>query len=120
MNLFSKNLVWKRPVMVVLISLLFLGCKKEESDKVVVMTISPELVWGGVRPPGNPEDLVQVMECKIDNTGEILHLWIGEIEGFDYVEGFTYKLKVKIVKISNPPADASSVKYVLVEVLSKV
>ena len=42
-----------------------------------------------------------------------------QIEGFDHVEGFFYKLKVAVLKIENPPADGASLKYKLVEVLDK-
>ncbi len=42
------------------------------------------------------------------------------IEGFSYEEGYTYQLKVRITKVLHPQADASSLKYTLVEVISKV
>jgi len=41
------------------------------------------------------------------------------IEGFEYEEGFEYTLRVRIEPIKNPPMDASSEKYILLEVLSK-
>ncbi|MEN8186808.1 MAG: DUF4377 domain-containing protein [Bacteroidota bacterium] len=41
------------------------------------------------------------------------------IEGFTYEEGYEYLLKVEVETIKNPPADASSLKYTLVEVLEK-
>nr|WP_317207113.1 DUF4377 domain-containing protein [Chryseobacterium arthrosphaerae] len=41
------------------------------------------------------------------------------IEGFTYEPGYEYVLKVKTEKIANPPADASSIKYTLVEQVSK-
>lgn len=41
------------------------------------------------------------------------------INGFDYTPGYEYKLEVKTDKISNPPADASSIKYTLVRQISK-
>lgn len=43
----------------------------------------------------------------------------GSIEGFDYEEGYEYLIKVKVTKIKNSPADGSSLKYTLVEVLRK-
>ncbi|MFD1315397.1 DUF4377 domain-containing protein [Namhaeicola litoreus] len=43
----------------------------------------------------------------------------GRIDGFDYEEGFEYLIKVKETKIKNPPADGSSLKYTLIEVLRK-
>jgi heat shock protein HslJ len=43
----------------------------------------------------------------------------GTIEGFTYEEGFEYLIKVKETKIKNPPADGSSLKYTLIEILRK-
>ncbi len=43
----------------------------------------------------------------------------GNIEGFDYEEGYEYLLNVKVEEIKNPPADAPSFKYILVEVFEK-
>ena len=41
------------------------------------------------------------------------------IDGFDYEEGYEYEIVVKEEKVENPPADGSSIKYTLVEVVSK-
>ena len=42
-----------------------------------------------------------------------------QIEGFDYEPGFEYELRINEEKVENPPADASSIRWVLVEVVSK-
>jgi hypothetical protein len=42
-----------------------------------------------------------------------------EIEGFQYEAGFEYEIQVEVRKIANPPADGSSLKYVLRRVISK-
>lgn len=42
-----------------------------------------------------------------------------DIEGFDYQEGYEYKIEVKREEVSNPAADAPSIKYVLVNEISK-
>ncbi|GAE83622.1 lipoprotein [Bacteroides reticulotermitis JCM 10512] len=41
------------------------------------------------------------------------------IEGFQYEPGYEFVLKVKEEKLENVPADASSIKYVLVKQISK-
>lgn len=41
------------------------------------------------------------------------------IEGFEYVPGFRYMLRVRKREIPNPPADGSSVAWRLVAVLAK-
>lgn len=42
-----------------------------------------------------------------------------QIEGFNYEPGYLYQLKVEVSQVENPPADASSLRYVLKEILSK-
>jgi heat shock protein HslJ len=53
------------------------------------------------------------------STEENWILHYDEISGLEYEPGFSYKIKVKTVKIKNPPADGSTMKYDLVEVLEK-
>lgn len=43
----------------------------------------------------------------------------GSIEGFNYEEGYNYELLVEEIKVENPAADASSIRYVLKEVINK-
>ena len=42
-----------------------------------------------------------------------------KIEGFDYEEGYNYKLSVSVEEIDNPATDTSSLKYTLIEVIEK-
>jgi hypothetical protein len=41
------------------------------------------------------------------------------IEGFEYEESFAYELRVEVTPRSQPPADAPSLRYRLLEVVSK-
>ncbi|MCW3462313.1 META domain-containing protein [Chitinophaga nivalis] len=41
------------------------------------------------------------------------------INGFNYVPGYRYKLRIRVTPVKNPPADGSSVKYTLTKVLEK-
>ena len=43
-----------------------------------------------------------------------------QIEGFEYETGYTYELLVDEFPVPDPAADASSVRYVLKNVLSKI
>ena len=52
-----------------------------------------------------------------ESKGEEWKLLYQEIEGFDYKEGFTYKIEVNIKKIKNPAADGSSLRYKLVKII---
>jgi hypothetical protein len=46
-------------------------------------------------------------------------LFYDSIEGFDYQEGQRYQLRVEVRDVANPPADGSSLRYRLLEVVSK-
>lgn len=41
------------------------------------------------------------------------------IDGFEYEWGYTYELKIKATKLSNPPMDGGDTEYELLEVISK-
>jgi heat shock protein HslJ len=59
----------------------------------------------------------QCLQYKASAKGEWLNFY-GEIEGFTWEQGKSYKLKIRQEQIANPPADASSIKTSLVKVLS--
>jgi Domain of unknown function (DUF4377) len=46
-------------------------------------------------------------------------LFYGGIDGFSFEPGFTYELRVDVTEVASPPADASSLRYALVEVVDK-
>ncbi|AZN36153.1 META and DUF4377 domain-containing protein [Iodobacter ciconiae] len=84
-----------------------------------------------VRQPGTVEQVLYIapetkscvgvgpMECMQvrEAPSEKWSLFYDHIEGFDYVAGKSYKIKVRREKVVHPPADASAFKYVLLEVL---
>ncbi|MEL4456619.1 DUF4377 domain-containing protein [Lutimonas vermicola] len=43
-----------------------------------------------------------------------------QIEGFEYEEGYTYELLVNEIPVENPAADASSIRYKLKNIISKI
>ncbi|MBA6151774.1 DUF4377 domain-containing protein [Gelidibacter maritimus] len=88
--------------------LLFLSCSP--NDKILLIA-NKKANCTGVAP----------QKClQIKNEGEIDWTYLySDIEGFDYVEGFYYRLKVNVSEVENPPADGSSLKYYLVEILEK-
>jgi uncharacterized protein DUF4377 len=45
--------------------------------------------------------------------------FFGVIDGFDYEPSYTYELRVEVTPLANPPPDAPSLRYRLVEVVSK-
>ena len=64
---------------------------------------------------------VAPMECLqvwMDPDGEP-ELFYQGIDGFYYVPGYEYELRVLQTEVENPPADASSLAYTLLEVVSQ-
>ncbi|KVG34781.1 hypothetical protein WJ31_26725 [Burkholderia ubonensis] len=45
-------------------------------------------------------------------------LWYAGIEGFDFKPGFLYELQIDECKVARPPADGSSIRWVLKRVVS--
>ncbi len=62
---------------------------------------------------------MKCMQVKRNPDQKNWEYFYSEIEGFDYQDGFVYKLRIKETPIANPPADASSVRFELIEVLEK-
>ena len=62
-----------------------------------------------------PMKCLQVKEKQSDRWANFYN----NIEGFTYEPGFEYILKVKTEKATNTPADASSIKYTLVQQVSR-
>ncbi|WP_297097583.1 META domain-containing protein [uncultured Draconibacterium sp.] len=65
-----------------------------------------------------PMKCLLVQKAETPEAGKWTNFY-SKIEGFEYEPGFIYKLKVKEEQLENVPADASSIKYILVEVLEK-
>ena len=65
---------------------------------------------------------VAPMECyQVKETPESeWQLFYSEIEGFTWEPGYTYELRVAVHTVENPPADGSSLRYELIEVVDKV
>jgi hypothetical protein len=65
-----------------------------------------------------PRLVLQVQEDEEIGTEQWYNFY-NRIIGFEYELGFIYNLKVKKTDIDNPPEDASSIRYELIEVISK-
>ncbi len=61
-------------------------------------------------------------KCMMVKKGDATNweIFYGNIDGFNYEPGYEYVLDVKEEKIENPPADGSSIKYILVKQVSKI
>ncbi|MCE9923312.1 MULTISPECIES: DUF4377 domain-containing protein [Aeromonas] len=64
---------------------------------------------------------VAPMKCMQvrSQPGENWTLFYQQIEGFTFEPGFRYQLEVRTEQLTDVPADASSVRYQLIKVVSK-
>jgi len=64
---------------------------------------------------------VAPQQCMLikENQDTEWEMFYDNIHGFDYQEGIQYKLHVMISQVENPPADGSSLKYELIEILEQ-
>ena len=82
------------------------------SSDVVRMWIAPELAeCTGVGP-------MECMQVAYTEGGEP-ELFYSGIDGFEFVEGTSYVIDVKVTPVASPPADGSSLSYSLVGVVSE-
>lgn len=95
------------------------GCSSAESEagpeagsgEVVRMWIEPDLVdCVGVAP-------MECLQVAYTEGGEPEYFY-DSIAGFEHQEGTSYVIDVQVTEVENPPADASSLSYTLVDVIS--
>lgn len=88
--------------------------EKKDSVKDITIYVSSE-TGESYGFNSTPEECMLV---KFDNpNGEWEHLGLYRIEGFTYVKGHEYELRVKMTTLANPPADGYSHKYLLVKIV---
>lgn len=86
--------------------------KPEATPEESTLFVGPE------RVPCEGEGPQECYQVKETPEGE-WELFYDEIEGFQWEPGFIYELRVNIYQVENPPAGGSSLRYELVEVVSK-
>ena len=105
----SRNLFIGLKYLVVLAIGLFSFSCSNNTDKILYIADAK------VACVDTPQKCLQIKEV---GTTEWTSFY-NTIEGFDYKEGFFYKIKVDILDIENHPADGTSMSYKLIEILDK-
>ena len=103
----------KRLILSLWLVVVVVCCKKNEplSDVITMRVADHRQDCVGVAPQ-------KCLLVKTDGATNWQFFYDG-IHGFTYEEGFEYQLLVKREPITNPPADGSSIRYTLVQVLDK-
>lgn len=84
----------------------------EAESETITLFVGSELVeCTGVAPQ-------MCMLVREDPSADYTFFY-GQIEGFTFEPGYEYELLVQVETIENPPADGSSLKYTLVEEVSR-
>jgi heat shock protein HslJ len=85
----------------------------EPASEMVTIIVDDELVdcEGGAGPQ-------KCMRVKFEDS-EDWQFFYSQIEGFEFRPGLRYTLLVEKIDVENPPADGSSLRYVLVELIKQ-
>lgn len=105
----SRRPLWVMPAMLMALSVLPAGAEDPETKTLWVAHYRADCVGVG------PQKCLLVKEEQYSPW----QTFYGRIEGFDYVEGYAYELRVVEEEIDNPPADGSSIRVKLVEVVNR-
>jgi len=106
----------KKAVLILLALSVCSGCsineKTSDAENVMTLSVAPYQVMGMGAGP---------RRCYIvkEQADADWRLFYAPINGFEFEPGTSYTLKVKKSPVDNPPADASSLRYDLVEVVEK-
>lgn len=102
---------------VVVAAMMLAGCGSDDAADTdadadtIRLWIEPELAdcEGGAGP----------QQCLViaRSDGGDPELFYGSIEGFEFEEGTSYVVDVSVTEVADPPADGSSLRYTLVEVV---
>lgn len=101
-----------------LILTLALSCRTADSIIPSVWPIISSLQIAPTTRDCNGPFPRQCLQVKEDNAAN-WQLFYNFIEGFTYEEGYEYVVVVRREPVSNPPADGSSIRYILVNEVSK-
>jgi hypothetical protein len=92
-------------------------CIKSGLTYEAIFEVSPE-VSEGYGMDGIEGGVVEYIKIRRQGKTDWDYLQMGAIRSFDYVKGHEYILKLRVTYFNNPPADASSNVYELLEILS--
>ena len=104
----------RKYIILLFISAFALGaCDKNDDYTVREWTVASQL---GISHGFHTLQPVLLVKANDDTSWRAVY---EGIEGFDYEPGYEYKLRIKAKQLAEPLQDASSVRYSLLELISK-
>ncbi len=98
----------------------FISCMKDDSeDKIERINAEVSAYTSGSSIGFFSDALTEGMLVKLEGDDYYQGFYFSEIEGFTFERGNNYKLRIKQITLAHPPMDGGSVRYELIEVLSK-
>lgn len=109
--------------LLIMVGILLAACASAEDfepadQEPQVSPIEKAIYVGPILLDCQGEGLQKCMFVK-ENSEDEYTLFYDQIEGFDYEEGYEYKIVIKEEQVENPPAGGSSLKWTLVRIESK-
>lgn len=108
-------------VVLLLVLGFFIGCLNDDDqdkEKIVEMTIYPEIGYGGSVMSDTYTEQMIFSESNDTNKRQLSDI-ITEGFDFDYKLGYDYTFKANKIWMSNPPQDVSSIRYEFIGPLNK-
>lgn len=107
-------------LMSLLLTLTFsVGCSKDDEPQVREAEFEIASSYTKCNPTFNSTESNTCLTIKEAGTSSSYTVGDGTITGFSYEPGYKYRLRVKLTKLQNPPADGSDTQYELIQTLSK-
>ncbi|MGB5983534.1 MAG: DUF4377 domain-containing protein [Nonlabens sp.] len=106
----------QRCIFLLLVSFLIISCNSDDDDSEVVSLKLDHHYAIGFTLDAIPT--LRFQEGDAIGGDEWFNFYNG-VTGLDYEPGFIYDLRVRKRMIPNPPADTSSIEYILIDLVSK-
>lgn len=101
------------------IVLLSIACMKEERDVVTQEELFIASKFGKCKPSITPTISDSCLLVTVVGKDTPSYWPNGTIAGFNYEQGFEYRILVKATRLANPPMDSDNTEYEFIKLLSK-
>jgi len=112
---------YSKYILFLLILPFFTNCNNDDNNGEIILPGTGEIVTLNIkhyRIPAFGLDLQLALSVQ-EGDDPNFRTFLNGIEDFTYELGFDYELLVRKSEIDNPPADGSSIRYELIEVVSQ-